>query len=94
MRTYDPKFKIEAVKLAQQIGRTKAAKELNIPIATIDTWIRKAKDGEMSGVTPNPQVSLSQADEIKQLKQEIKELRQTNEILSEATAFFAQHRKK
>ena len=94
MRTYDPNFKIEALKLVDQIGSSKAAKELNIPLATLYTWMKKAKSGEISGVTPNPQASLSLAEENRRLRQENKELRQTNEILSEATAFFAQRRKK
>ena len=94
MRIYDVNFKIEAVKLSEQIGRTKAAKELNIPIATLNTWLRKAKDGKMTGTTPNPQASISLAEENRRLKQENKELRRTNEILSEATAFFAKSRKK
>jgi transposase-like protein len=45
MGAYDAAFKNEAVKLAEEIGLTKAAKELNIPQTTLNTWLRKAKDG-------------------------------------------------
>ena len=38
MRRYDENFRIEAVKLVKEIGTTKAAKELNIPSGTLDTW--------------------------------------------------------
>lgn len=43
MRTYDLNFKQEAVKLANEIGRTKTSKELNIPSGTLDCWMHKAK---------------------------------------------------
>jgi len=94
MRTYDIGFKNEAVKLAGEIGSTKAAKELNIPSGTLDTWISKAKNGTMPGAGTEPKKALSLAEENKRLQQENRELRQTNEILSKAAAFFAQSRKK
>jgi transposase-like protein len=40
MRAYDATFKNEAVKLAEEIWLTKAAKELNIPQTTLNTWLR------------------------------------------------------
>ena len=35
MRTYDPDFKVDAVKLANDIGVTKAGAELNVPTGTL-----------------------------------------------------------
>ena len=67
MRRYDENFRIEAVKLAKEIGTTKAAKELNIPSGTLDTWIYKAKNGKLSGAGTSPKSALSLADEVKQL---------------------------
>ena len=94
MRTYAHEFKIEAVKLAKELGVTKAAKELNIPSGTLDTWISKAKNGTLSGVGTPPRAALALAEENKRLAQENKELKRTNEILSKAAAFFAQSQKK
>ena len=93
MRTYDLNFKQEAVKLANEIGRTKAGKELNIPSGTLDSWIAKTKTGVLTGKPSTPHNALSLAEEIKRLRQEIKELKRVNEILSKATAFFAQSQK-
>ena len=93
MRTYDLNFKQEAVKLANEIGRTKASKELNIPSGTLDCWMHKAKTGVLTGKPATPQNALSLAEENKRLRQEIKELKRVNEILSKATAFFAQSQK-
>jgi transposase len=94
MRAYDATFKNEAVKLAEDIGLTKAAKELNIPQTTLNTWLRKAKDGTLPRASKLPKQSLNLAAEVKRLQQENRELRRTNEILSKAAAFFAQSRKK
>ena len=93
MRTYDLNFKQEAVKLASEIGCTKTARELNIPVTTLETWRSKSKTGSLTGKAVTLPTALSQAEEIKQLKQENKELKRVNEILRKATAFFAQSQK-
>ena len=38
-RKYDHEYKVQAVKLAKEIGGAKAAKELGIPEGTIHTWL-------------------------------------------------------
>ena len=40
-RTYDMEYKVQAVKLALEIGTTKAARELDIPANTLHTWMRQ-----------------------------------------------------
>jgi transposase len=94
MRTYDAVFKTEAVKLAGEIGASKAAKELGIPSGTLDTWVGKAKKGNLPDGTSSPKRALNLAEEVKRLQQENRELKRTNEILSKAAAFFARSRKK
>ena len=42
-RKYDQEYKIQAVKLAKEIGGAKAAKELGIPEGTIHTWLKAIK---------------------------------------------------
>lgn len=39
-RQYDHEYKVQAVKLAKEIGQAKAAKELGIPKNTMYGWIR------------------------------------------------------
>ena len=39
-RKYDHEYKVQAVKLAREIGGAKAAKELGIPEGTIHTWLK------------------------------------------------------
>ena len=94
-RTYDIDFKIDAVKLADEIGSTKASKELNVPQGTLDNWIYKDRRGELDTMPKtNPKASISLAEENKKLQQENRELKRTNEILSKAAAFFAQSQRK
>lgn len=47
-RQYDNDFKVQAVKLAKEIGTEKAAKELNVPSNTLYGWVKKAKVGRPS----------------------------------------------
>ena len=44
-RKYDQEYKIQAVKLAKEIGGAKAAKELGIPEGTIHTWLKAVRAG-------------------------------------------------
>ncbi len=46
-RKYDEKFKVEAVKLAKEIGTKKAAEELGMPKNTLGGWISKVRKGEI-----------------------------------------------
>ena len=62
-KTYDSAFKAQAVKLAQEIGGHKAAKELGIPKGTIYTWTKAFKEGRLRANeavhTPNNALSLN-----------------------------------
>ena len=94
MKRYDLSFKIDAVILADEVGNTKAAKELGIPIGTLNTWVHKAKKGELDTSKILPKTALTLAEENKRLQQEIRELKRINKVLKDASAFFAQSQKK
>ena len=81
----------------------KAAKELGIPDGTIYCWIKAFKEGRLSAAeashTPNNALSLN--DELIELRKRVKEqdkeirrLKEENEFLEEASAFFAASRRK
>ncbi|EOS61383.1 hypothetical protein C814_01303, partial [Anaerotruncus sp. G3(2012)] len=44
-RSYDKEYKVQAVKLAREIGGDKAAKELGIPKGTIHAWLKAVREG-------------------------------------------------
>ena len=102
-RQYDNDFKVQAVKLAKEIGTEKAAKELNVPSNTLYGWVNKAKVGglDISLGERNPEDALNIAQENQQLKKktnamekEIKRLNEMNEFLEDAAALFAASRQK
>lgn len=102
-KQYDEKYKVQAVKLAKEIGIKKAAEELGVPKGTLGGWIRKAKEGEIdtgSG-SREPEEALNLAQQLqeerkrnKAFEKRIKELEELNEFLEEASAFFAASRQR
>ena len=102
-RQYDHEFRVQAVKLAKEIGQSKAAAELGIPKNTLYTWVHQHKLGnlDLGSGTQTPERALSLNEELIQLRQlvkeqnkEIKRLKEDNEFLEEASAFFAASRLK
>ena len=101
VKQYDKEFKIQAVKLTQQIGSTRAAKELDMPVNTLYGWMRAHKEGrlECGARTPGEAMSLSEEvmmlrKQVKEQEKEIQRLNELNEFLEEASAFFAASRQK
>ena len=102
-RQYDHEFKVQAVKLAQEIGQAKAAKELGISKNTMYTWTRAQRLGylDLGCGTQTSQSALSLHEELVQLRaqlkaqdKEIRRLKKENDFLEEASAFFAASRLK
>ena len=100
---YSQEDKVQAVKLAVEIGQAKAAKELGISPNTICGWVRAARIGKLDvgeGVLP-VDMELSASEKIaileqknKVLEKENRELKEMNAFLEEASAFFAASRQK
>ena len=102
-RSYDKEYKVQAVKMAREIGADKAAKELGIPKGTIHAWLKAVREGrlEVGEGSHTPGSAMSLAEEITMLRRQVKELekanrrlKEENEFLEEASAFFAASRRK
>ena len=102
-RKYDQEYKVQAVKLAREIGGTKAAKELGVPEGTVHTWLKAARNGslDIGEGSHTPKSAMSLAEELAMLRKrvkdqdkEIRRLKEENEFLEEASAFFAASRRK
>lgn len=100
---YDNEFKVQAVKLALEIGQSKACRELNLPENTLYSWLRSYRNGKLElGSGKSPQAcSLTKDDKLKEvckrnnaLEKEVKRLREEVEFLVEACSFFAASRRK
>ena len=92
-RRYSPELKERAVRLVvalraetgEKHGSVKRiAEQLDIGVESLRSWVKQADidDGLTVGV------STAEADRIKQLEQEIRELQRANEILKRAASFF------
>ena len=87
---------MQAVKLSNEIGSSKAAVELEISVDTLYGWVRAIKEGrlDIGGGAHTPQTAMNLAEElntlrkqVKQQEKEIRRLKEGNEFLAEASAF-------
>ena len=102
-KSYDKEYKVQAVKLGREIGFVKAAKELDVNVDTLYGWNRAAKEAklDLGPGSHTPESAMSLTDEIQMLRKqnreqakEINRLKEENEFLAEASAFFAASRRK
>lgn len=103
IRSYTKEYKIQAVKLALEIGITKASRELGVPDNTLYGWRRAYQDGrlDLGPGTQTPQGAMTLAEEVNMLRKQVKDLKkenrrlqEENDFLEEASAFFAASRQK
>jgi len=94
MKRFDKNFKIEAVRLVLEQGRSASsvAKELDIHENTVRKWIKEYKI-HSDDAFPGSGNLKPQDEEIRQLKKRIADLEEENAILKKATAIFARHQK-
>ena len=82
-----PEFKAEAVRLVGSSDRSlsRLAKDLGVADQALRNWVRHAEsdDGVPDALAP------SEREELRQLRREVRTLRQEREILKKAAAFFA-----
>jgi transposase len=93
-RRYSDQEKTQAIRLVRQLRAElgtdhgtvyRVAKQLGYGIESVRAWVRQADIDE--GVTAG--TTTADAERIKRLEQENRELRRANEILKRASAFFA-----
>ena len=84
-RRFSVEFKREAVKLFRESdkGISQVARELGITPVMLRSWVDLVEADEKTGL------STEDLDELKRLRKENARLREENEILGKATAFFA-----
>ena len=93
---YSPEFKAEAVRLVQQGHKEVAqiARELGVPRQQLYNWARQAdrrKGQPLDDVFPGNGNRTLQDAELERLRRENAQLKEDNDILKKATAFFAKH---
>ena len=93
-RRYTEAEKESAVRLVLQLRRElgteqgtvgRVARQLGIGVESLRSWVKQVEID--AGVKPG--ASSAETEELKALRQEVKELRRANEILKRASSFFA-----
>ena len=92
-KSYPESFRREAVRLADQPGRTATdvAKELGINVGQIYNWrtqFNKLSKGQFT-IADGTNYSKQEIAEIRRLKKEVAELKEERDFLKKATAYFA-----
>ena len=66
-RSYDREYKVQAVKLAKEIGQAKAAQELGVPKNTLYGWMRASRQGDLDlgAGTQTPESAMTLNEELK-----------------------------
>ena len=88
-RTFSAEYKAEIVALIRSTGESPGSlcKRLDLTESTVRKWIDKSEKGGPMGTAKG--VPVSESEELKQLRAEVKQLRTERDILKKATAFFA-----
>ena len=91
---YSKEFKEEAIKLVLEGNRSqsKIAQELGVANTTLSGWVRKYHHRPERCIKAS--LSPSETDlELKRMTKELREIKEENEILKKAAAFFAKNQK-
>jgi len=90
MRTYDRDFKINAVNLYKNSGRSMKtiAEELGLSTSSLSNWVRQYSEKAQESFPGKGQVKASE-EEVKALRKELAHVRQERDILKKALAIFS-----
>jgi transposase len=90
-RSFTDDFKSQAVTLSESLGRTAAARKLDISVKTLANWVTLTQ--KMPSATTSPSSKRQRVSdvhaELAQLRAENATLKMERDILKKATAFFA-----
>ena len=81
-------YRKEAVKLADTVGATEAAKQLGVQTSQIYSWRGKLRVKES-----RTEAEIRLMDDNARLTRELAEKKQENDFLKKASAYFAKHQK-
>jgi transposase len=90
-RIFTKEFKEEAIALARTSGRSKTdvAKDLGIDVNMLCRWERESEKAVLDrNIKAFPGQGNPRDEELSRLRKEVADLRETNEILKKAMAFF------
>jgi transposase len=89
-KRYSSEFKIDAVKLVLQedYSMSKAAKRLGVSHKTLIIWKQQYEEGRLKVGLKRAQAT-PEEQELRRLREELRQTKMENEILKKASAYFA-----
>ena len=93
-KQYDPAYKMELCQAIESGGAGVAAmsRETGVPENTLHVWMKRYREHKERSFVGSGRV-LPENEEMVRLKRENRELREENEILKKAAAYFAKHQR-
>jgi transposase-like protein len=87
-RRFSPQFKAEAVQMVIETGKpiAEVARDLGIHEGTLGNWVNAWR---RQNPEPDEPMALTERARVKEMEDEIRQLRMENEFLKKAAAFFA-----
>ena len=88
VQPYPPEFRAEAIRLARTSGKSHSqiAQDLGLTGETLRLWLKQA---DLDEGKRDDGLTSEEHEELRQLRKEIRILREEREILKKAAAFFA-----
>ena len=92
-KNYSKEFKLEAIKLAMDSGSiAKTARDLGVSDKALYYWISQYKQDQKTAF-PGKGHLKPQDEEMRELRLEVKRLKEANDILKKAATYFAKEMK-
>mgnify|MGYP003530963580 FL=1 len=93
-RKFDASFKLEVVKMIkdQDMSIGQVCRDLDLGETAVRRWVQQYEAEQLGGAGIGKPLT-SEQQRIRQLEQQIRELKMDNDILKKATAFFARELK-
>jgi transposase len=87
-RFFPPEYKAEVVELIRTTGKAvgQVARELDLTETAVRQWVKQA---DLDAGHRTDGLTTAERDELRQLRREVRDLREEREILRKAAVFFA-----
>ena len=87
-RLFPPEYKAEVVELIRTTGKTvgQVARALDLTETAVRQWVKQA---DLDAGRRTDGLTTAERDELRQLRREVRDLREEREILRKAAVFFA-----
>lgn len=93
-RSFDPSFKLKVAQMVKDQGMSvsQVCRDLKIGETAVRRWIQQYESEQLGGTGIDEPLTADQ-HRVRELEQQVRDLKMDNDILKKATAFFARELK-